>query len=295
MSAERLCLQSHGQMLAVDLHSWRVRCASAGAACALGLPRQPLAGAALPELLGPELLHLWLESLAWGGTQAAPQRLLGQRVDPRGRLHDVVVQSCGDLLLVELLPRRRAGLGADDTPWLEQLAQRLAAAGEDRRRLPLLADEVRLPAQHCERQVWLPDARGRLMSPRWVAASQPARQANGPACDAEGRRRHGGRALQVRVLVDLKDDGRPLEGEIGALADYQDRMHLARAQPEERRLLEALGARSGLLAMRWQGERLACLLVASSPDAVNPGLEAVAGIERLLLVEALVQRAMAAR
>lgn len=291
VSAEnaRLRIQSYGQLLAVDLHTWRVRCASAGAASVLGLPPQPLTGAALPELVGPELLHPWVQSLGWGGARRVPQRFLTQRVDPRGRRLDVIVQSLGELLLLELLPRRRAALAVDDTPWLEQLAGRLLAADGDAARQPAIADEMRLLAQHCECIVWRPEARGRLLAPYWKAPAHHRRELDGTRCDPAGLSRHPARALQVRVVADLGDAGREIEGD-SCINDALERLHLAQARSGERRLLEALGARSAVLAARWDGDRLLSLLTAHSPDAVHPGLEAVSAIERLLLLDSLLAR-----
>nr|WP_282452765.1 hypothetical protein [Lysobacter sp. CAU 1642] len=286
----RLRIQAHGHLLAVDLQTWRVSHASRGISAVLGLPEQCLRGASLPRLIGPELLDVWVQSLGWGGVSRAPQRFLGQRIDPLGRTADVVVQAHDGHLLVEFLPRARPGMGADDTPWLQQAAFRLGAAPSEEARMRLLADEMRILSQHRECQVWLPELGSRALSPRWAAAGRRPlglAQRAGLSCDPLNLRRHPGQSLQTRIVVDLQQDGREVEGGDWDGAGIEDRLHLALPVDGERRLLEAMGARSAVLAKRWDGLRLACLLIAHSPEVLNPGLEAVGGIERLLLVDSL--------
>jgi hypothetical protein len=272
--------------LAVDLETWRITQASVGIAQALGLPRQPLLGAALQEVIGAELLDAWVQSLGWGGEGRVPQRFVGQRVDPRGSAIDVVVQSAGSRLLIECQPRTHPYLGVDDTYWLEQLAQRVRATTSVEQRMRLLGEEARLLLQHCACQIWLPEERGRLLSPRWSVTSRHGPSDSGlPMCDATRLRRHPGRSMQARVIVDVQAEGRLIEGDDSALSDCMDQWHLALPEAGERQLMSALGARSAVFAQCWDGERLLYLLVAHSPEAVGIGLEAVGGIERLMLIE----------
>lgn len=291
LSAPRI--QSRGQLLAVDLDSWQVVLASAGAASALGLPGQTLLGKPLLHLVGAELLDAWVPSLGWGGVSRVPQRFFAQRLSPACRSADVVIQAIETLLLIEILPRCRPLIGLDDTPALEQFAQRLRAAADGAARLRVLAEEMRILLQHRQCQVWHAGDGVRRPCRQWIT---PRAQSMGgcaedlPACAPPSSGFQPGRSVQVRMHADLQCSGHALEGSRAAASMLGRRPLLAMPDAAESAWLAAQGARSAVWLEDWEGQLLRRVFVALSPEPLAPALDSLVSAERLLLVDTLVGR-----
>ncbi len=285
------CIQARGHLLAVDLDNWQVVLASAGVSGVLGLPEQEVIGKPLLDLVGAELLDAWVQSLGWGGVSRVPQRFLGQRLSPSCYSADVVVQALGSLLLIELLPRSRPLIGIDDTPALEQFAQRLRAASDEAARSRLLAEEIRVLLAHRQCQVWMPlpgtqQLHRHAIVPRSHAPAEPA--GGDVQVSLPPTPRYPGRHLQLRVIADLQCSGRPLQGSRDAAARLGRRPILGMPGADETSLLETQGARSAVLIEQWQDTGLARMFIALSPEPVSLTLDPLIAAERLLLIDTLV-------